>query len=302
MRKSTLTLALFLFTSVTTFARGVPDGAEVALSPGDSKVGSYTSSLEGFNTVSYWIEGPTGLIVIDTQFLPSAAEQLIDWAEKTTGKKIVLAIALHPNPDKFNGTAVFQKHGIRVVTSEQVLKLIPAVHKLRKSWFYDRFKPDYPADEPKPESFGNKTTELQAGGIIVKAHVLGPGCSAAHVVVEYGKHVFVGDLVTQGFHSWLELGLLKEWLNRLNEIRDIEPTFVHTGRGGSGYDDLLDREEKYLSTVIRIVKSHQPKKGMALSEKTSKKIFDEIIAAYPSYDNARFVENGLEAVWAKLAQ
>ena len=232
---------------------------DVTFASGDSRVGSYISSWKGFRTSSYWIEGPTGLILIDTQFLPSAAEEFLNLAEKWTGKKAVLAIVLHPNPDKFNGTAVFQKRGVRVVTSEQVLAKIPEVHQLRTKWFYDDFKPDYPIAEPRPESFGSHTADLTAGGITVKAHVLGAGCSDAHVVVEYEGHFFVGDLITQGFHSWLELGLLDEWLKRLAEIRTFQLKWVHTGRGGSGDADLIDRQEEYLKTVLQVVRKRRPR-------------------------------------------
>jgi glyoxylase-like metal-dependent hydrolase (beta-lactamase superfamily II) len=277
----------------------VPVKAAITLEHGDPRVGSYVSSWDGFHTSSYWIEGPTGLILIDSQFLLSAAAEFVDFAERTTGKKAVLAIILHPNPDKFNGTEVFQRRGIRVVTSAEVLAAIPAVHKLRTEWFYERFKPDYPAVEPRPESFGSVTTDLTAGGITVKARVLGAGCSSAHVVVEYDGHVFVGDLVTQGFHSWLELGLLEEWLKRLDEIAALKPSVVHTGRGGSGADDLIDREKQYLRSVIKIVRAHHPRQGSELSDALSAKILAEIVARYPAYDYAKFVENGLDAVWAK---
>ena len=276
--------------------------ASVTLEHGDPRVGSYVSSWNGFHTSSYWIEGPTGLILIDTQFLLSAADEFVDLAERTTGKKAVLAIVLHPNPDKFNGTAVFQRRGIRVVTSAQVLAKIPAVHKLRTEWFYEQFKPDYPAVEPRPESFGDATTSLSAGGITLKAHVLGRGCSDAHVVVEYDGHVFVGDLITQGFHSWLELGFLDEWLRRLDEITAMHPSFVHTGRGGSGEDDLIDRERQYLKSVVAIIRAHHPRKGSELSDAMSDKILAEIVARYPAYDYPKFAENGLEAVWAGQAR
>lgn len=286
----------------TTAAGGTTARPEVTLTHGDARIGSYVSSWDGFRTSSYWIEGPTGLILIDTQFLPSAANEFVDWAERATGKKAVLAIVLHPNPDKFNGTETLQKRGIRVVTSAQVLANIPGVHRLRTEWFYDRFKPDYPVAVPKPESFGATTTALTAGGITVKAHVMNAGCSLAHVVVEYDGHVFVGDLITQGFHSWLELGLLREWLDRLDQIAALKPAHVHTGRGGSGEDDLIDRERQYLKTVIAIVTKYHPRKGRELSDATSEKILKEIVARYPAYDYPRFVENGLEQVWDRLAR
>ncbi len=272
------------------------------MTQGDGRIGTYVSSWKGFRTSSYWIEGPDGLILIDTQFLPSASEEMLNWAEKVTAKKAKLAIILHPNPDKFNGTELFQKRGIRVVTSSQVLSLIPAVHKLRTSWFFESFKPDYPTEVPKPESFGDKTTELKAAGLTVKAHVLGKGCSDAHVVVQFEDNVFVGDLATIGFHSWLELGQPEEWLKRIEEINAMEPTYVRTGRGGSGDADVLTRESEYLNTVIRTFKSFHPKKGKALKKSDSEKIVKTILQKYPSYDYPNFIENGVAEVWKSLSK
>ncbi|MEQ1876893.1 MAG: lipoprotein, partial [Bdellovibrionia bacterium] len=171
-------------------------GARVTLEPGDFRVGTYISRPNGFSTASYWIEGPKGLVFVDTQFLLSAAGEMIDWAEKATGKKVILGIVLHPNPDKFNGVEVFKKRNIPVVTSDQVRTLIPSVHQDRHHWFYERYKPDYPDQAPIPETFGNSTRVLEQAGVPIKVHTLGPGCSEAHVVVEFEKHVFVGDLVS----------------------------------------------------------------------------------------------------------
>ncbi len=107
----------------------------------DPRVGTYVSKPWGFSTSSYWIEGPDGLVLIDTQFLPSAAIEAVTWAEQVTGKKVVTAIVLHPNPDKYNGTAVLQARGIEVLTSAQVAAAIPSVHEGRKRSFYARYKP-----------------------------------------------------------------------------------------------------------------------------------------------------------------
>jgi glyoxylase-like metal-dependent hydrolase (beta-lactamase superfamily II) len=275
--------------------RRLPDKAQVTLTPGDPTIGTYVSVERGFTTSSYWIEGPKGLIFIDTQFLLSAAEESIDWAEKVTGKKVQLAIVLHPNPDKFNGTQVFQKRGIKVVTADQVIQLIPAVHKDRYESFYERFKPDYPADAPVLASFGDHTTELSAGGVTVKAHVLGQGASGAHVVVEYHGALFPGDLVANLHHSWLEIGKTEEWLKRLDEMRALKPEFIYPGRGPAGGAELLDREEAYLRKVIEIVKAEKPK-GTPTDE-TVERIKAKIQSAYPFYGNSYFLYLGIPAEW-----
>ncbi len=280
--------------------REVPDGAQLVLQKGDARVGTYTSSTKGFETSSYWLEGPTGLIFIDTQFLLSAGEEALNWAERATGKKVELAIVLHPNPDKFNGTGIYQKRGIRVVTSDQVRELIPAVHKLRHGWFYDRYKPDYPNDLSLPESFGKATTELSAGGIKVTAHVLGKGCSNAHVVVEFEGHLFPGDLVTNLNHSWLELGLVDEWLKRVAELQELEPDYVHPGRGVSGGAELLDRQELYLKTVQRLVKNAKPR--LPPNEKKAEAIVEKLQELYPGYGFVHFIHIGIPEVMAEQAK
>jgi glyoxylase-like metal-dependent hydrolase (beta-lactamase superfamily II) len=278
-----------------------PAGSQVTLtSSGDSRVGTYVSSSWGFSTSSYWIEGPEGLILIDTQFLPSAAEEFVDWAEQVTGKKAVLAIVLHANPDKFNGTDVLRKRGIRVVTSEQVRAAIPHVHEIRTAMFYDRYKPDYPTQAPVPDSFGPATTELSAGGVTVKAHVMGAGCSEAHVVVEYEGHLFAGDLIANNAHSWLEIGKTDEWLKRIDEMKALKPKYVHPGRGPSGTAGLLDMERAYLERVITEVAAEKPQ-GASTDEALGR-IRSRLLAAYPGLRFDVFLGIGLPAEWERQAR
>lgn len=263
-------------------------------------VTEFTSSPWGFSTSSYWIEGPTGLIAVDTQFLPSEAERMIASAEKQTGKKFVLAVVLHANPDKFNGTAVFQKHGVKVVTSRQVKELLPSVHAKRTKAFYDRYAPDYPKELPSPDVFGDQTTAMSAAGLTFQLHVLGAGCSEAHVVLEWEKHVFVGDLVGNGVHSWLEIGKTDEWLKRLDEIQALSPSRVHPGRGTSGPASLLSDERTYLETVIGIVKQEKP--TLPMQDDAFERAKTKIVAAYPKHGFPVFLEIGLPAEWARQAR
>ena len=107
-------------------------------------VGVYTSPVKSFSTASYWLVGQGGLVMLDTQFLPKEGLEALQKAQTATGKKASHALVLHPNPDKFNGTAAYQALGVQVLTAEQVAREIPAVHVIRLGWFADDFKPDYP--------------------------------------------------------------------------------------------------------------------------------------------------------------
>lgn len=281
--------------------RAILPAAQWTLANGDGRVGAYVSKPFGFSTSSYWIEGPTGLILIDTQFLPSAAEELVLWAEKVTGKKAVLAVVLHPNPDKFNGTETLQKRGIRVVTSRQVLDRIAPVHELRSKWFGNRYKLDYPATTPAPEAFGEATTVLAAAGIEIRLHVLGFGCSAAHVAATYDGHLFTGDLVSNNTHAWLEIGQIGAWLQRLAELKALEPDHVHPGRGPSAGPELLDAQAAYLREVQALVvaeRSRQPVgQRKADDEAGIERVRQQMVARYPAHDYPIFLALGLPAVW-----
>jgi len=272
----------------------IADAEIILRHSGSPQVGTYESKPEGFSTRSYWIEGPTGLVLIDTQFLLSAAQEAVDWAERTTGKKVVLAVVLHPNPDKFNGTGALRTRGIRVITSAQVASLIPSVHADRYRSFFKRFQPDYPAEYTLPEVFGDRSTEIEAAGLKLKLHVLGAGASAAHVVVEWNKHVFTGDLVAHLGHAWLELGLVNEWLARLNDIWAMEPEHVHPGRGPSGSDELLERQEAYLRRALALMRKH------AREPKAVEKVRALLENEYIGYSNPFFLTVGLPEVQARI--
>jgi glyoxylase-like metal-dependent hydrolase (beta-lactamase superfamily II) len=274
-------------------------GASAASFAADPRIGQYVSSAWTFATSSFWISGPAGLVLVDTQFLPSGALEAAALAEQATGQRLVTAFVLHANPDKFNGTSALQRRGAQVLTSRQVLAAMPAIHEKRVAAFYERYKPDYPLEMPTPAAFGAATTQLRAAGLPLTAHVLGPGCSDAHVVLQFEDQLFVGDLVANGAHSWLEIGRTDAWLQRIAELEALRPRFVHPGRGPSGGPELLTRQRVYLEQVIALVAAEQP------SGPPDKAALARVRAAlelrYPGHRFPVFLEIGLPAEWRRQA-
>ncbi len=267
------------------------------MSTAEVPVGTFTSRPFFFETNSHWIEGPEGLILIDTQFLPDVGILALEKAERVTGKKVVLAVVLHPNPDKFNGAAALRARGVRVITSEQVAAEIPAVHALRKTWFFEKYSPDYPSDAPEIERFGNVTQTVDAGGLTLKFHVFGVGCSRAHVVVEVDGAVFVGDLVSSGAHAWIELGLLPEWMETLDAVAQLKPSRVFVGRGPSGGPELIAAQRAYLLAVWERVRAEKPSEDPSPAVLAA--LEADIEAAYPTYGYDAFTRIGLPEVWKR---
>lgn len=272
-----------------------PPLAEGARLERDHGVLVYRSRPWGFDTNSFFLEGPEGLVMIDTQFLPSAAEEAVEAAQARTGKEVVLAIVLHPNPDKFNGTALLQARGIRVVTSAEVATTIPEVHALRSRWFHDRYAPDYPEAVPAPEI--TNRARLEVAGLELTLHRLGPGCSHAHLAVAHEGHLFVGDLVASGTHAWLELGLLEAWHERLDELEALSPTAVHPGRGRSGGPAVIAEQRRYLRAVTAEVASAQA--ANLDRDRGVERAKQALIQRYPERRYRVFLELGLPAVWRR---
>jgi glyoxylase-like metal-dependent hydrolase (beta-lactamase superfamily II) len=271
-------------------------------------VGTFTSPTRTFATASYWIEGVDGVVMIDTQFLPKEGLQAVEAAERATGKKVLTAIVLHPNPDKFNGTAAYQARGIRVITSAQVKALIPAVHQIRYGWFFNEYAPDYPKDAAVPDVFGEATTTMTIAGLPLKLHVLGRGASGAHVVVQWinpqqenTNHLFVGDLINPDNHAWLELGHISDWRQRLQEIRQLTaqlPSAIHPGRGQTGSVALIDKQDAYLRDVQAIVRAaKQTSTADELGLFTKWQLQREIEQKYSALGYPIFMRDGLAAVW-----
>ncbi len=266
----------------------------------DYQIGSYTSSAWGFNTNSYWIEGPDGVVLIGTQFLPSAANEAVDLAESVTGKKVVMAIVLHANPDKFNGTATLKARGIKVVSSKQVVELIPGVDKTRREWFYDRYKPDYPEKLVLPDALWEKTQEFDAAGLRFKAYLIRGAVSEAHLLIVIDGHLFSGDLISNKYHAWMALGKSKQWLARLEEIRKfINPVVIHPGRGYAMKGEaLLSQQENYLRFVNKKIAEFYT--GGEITRQDKKDIIKAITNKYPAYGLKYFLNIGIPAEWEQI--
>lgn len=293
--------------SATTIATADYDGTWARV-PDAPQVGRYVSSAWGFSTVSYWIEGPQGVVLVDTQFLPSAAEELVEIAERQTGKPVVAALVLHANPDKFNGTATLEARGIEVLTSAQVLDKIPEIHQKRVAAFGERYAPDYPTALPQPKSFGDASTTLHRAGLDLRVHVLGPGCSGAHVALEWDGHLFVGDLVANDAHSWMELGLSDEWLARIDELQALGAEHVHPGRGASGGPELLGAQARYLRRVQALIEAehaalrqggHPPSEAEV--DEALARVRQTLAQEHPGYRYEVFLAIGLPAEWRRVS-
>lgn len=262
----------------------------------DYQIGQYISPAKGYSSNSYWIEGPDGVVLIDTQFLPSAALEAVSIAESVSGKPVVMAIVLDANPDRFNGVQVLSQRGIPVVSAKPVIEQISEAHN--KTWpiFHPRLSPDYPDQLVLPEAAWTETTDFSAAGLKFRAYVIRQGVSKSHLLIELDGHLFTGNLVVNKYHPWPG-GHSRLWLMRLDEIaRHIAPRVIHPGRGYPMQAEvLLKQQGQYLKDLQQAVAKVYT--GGEISELDQQDITQAMIKAYPQYGHERFLRYLVPAEW-----
>lgn len=266
------------------------------------RIGTYFSPDRKRSSNSYWIEGPGGLVLIDTQLLISDTQELLRVAESITGKKVQMAIILQPSAQKFNGAATLVSRGIRVVSSSQVVDFIPQVDKQSREKYLTNFSTDYPPELKLPEALWDKTQEFEAAGLRFKAYIVRDAVSEAHLLIGLDGNLFVGDLIMQGEHVNLESVDLKRWKERLEEIKKfVDPEIIYPGKGyAMAGDDLLAQQESYLDSIRKSIAEYYT--GGKISEADIRDIVEKIQHQYPHYKNAHLLEQSVIDAWESKRQ
>ncbi|MGH8595910.1 MAG: hypothetical protein ACREXT_04550 [Gammaproteobacteria bacterium] len=122
----------------------------------------------------------------------------------------------------------------------------------------------------------------------------------AHIAVQLDAHLFVGDLLANKHHAWLERGAVDAWLETLAILQGLEPKYVYPGRGYAAGPTLLARQAEYLRRFDAEVKAAHPQEELADAQK--KVLVKAIERLYPDYRNAFFINLGVSALWDKYAR
>lgn len=271
------------------------------------KIGEYRSSIDELGSKSYWIEGPDGLVLIDTQYLDSDTQALVDIAQNVTGKKVRLAIVLHAVPARFNGVSKLRKMGINVVSAETVVNDIAesvAVSDSSILHFSETLKQKYQHDVLQwdkatslPNVMWKQTQEFDAAGLHFKAYVIRDAVSNAHLLIQIGEHLFVGDLLSPKYHANLLKGKSRQWLERLDEIEKfVGQGIAHPGKGyAMKTRTLVAMQREYLHSFRNLMAEFYT--GGELSEGDQQLITARMQKNFPDYKSTYLIPGAIAAEW-----
>jgi len=208
-------------------------------------------------------------------------------------------VVLAPTPAQFNGTAMLQRHGVKVYTSQQVASAIPAVHAHALRQLSKLFGRDYPATEPRPSVFGDSSRPMRIAGVEFFLRTLGPGQAAAHVAVEYDGQLFAADLIAGPVHPLLFGGRWDAWFQRLQELRARKPRRVYPAHGEPGGIAVLANQMIYIKQLMELVAAENPQ--LPAARDAQARVKEKMMLAYPAYASPENLDGLVAAEWQRQA-
>lgn len=287
---------------------------------------TFTSDEHGFKTHSVFYDDGEEVIVVDAQFLPSIADQLIDTIRDKTDSPITKVIVTHPNPDKFNGLGRFKELGAEIISSQATADDLPMVHAYKRNFWVNVAgainAEDYPELTKIDVTYSNKKVlTTKTGEHITLIQLPGDAMSSDHTVVLFNDKdaLFVGDLIHNGTHAWLEGPLhngvpqpnISAWIKTLEQLRDIDAHKVLGGRGDWGdLDNSVEEQIIYLQRVDDIIDEYIQSNENLTTELASTEaaqkhyslVTDQIGDAFPAYKMPAMVQYSVYALLNQRAK
>jgi glyoxylase-like metal-dependent hydrolase (beta-lactamase superfamily II) len=263
-----------------------------------AEISRFVSSEKAFAVNSWLVPTRTGIVVIDTQFTVSAADQLLD-AVKHTGRPLRAIIITHPHPDHFNGTC--RLLGLAKVPVYATQATIEGVHATadakRAQW-----KPAYGADYPDSTCAPDHTLAIGASwvidGVTFEARDYGPGESLTEsIVLAPTLHAaFVGDLIYNRVHPWLAEGRSGQWLTQLDRLPKEIPTdwTLYPGHGDSGGIAVIAAQRDYIRDFRERTQAAASSTGLTVDAKQS--VVEETRRLHPGWALEMLIPLNADAV------
>ena len=240
-------------------------------------------------------------LVFDAMLTPQAGESLGREAERLTGRPVGLLVNSHYHGDHVRGSAAVG--AVHVVSTARVRDLVaergpvhlrsdrdeagrdlarlrsgdwkvgPVERTVYEGWFEGILAtpPDL-AFRPPDVTFER---EMVVHGPRRTARILtfGGGHSPSDVLVYLPDEriVFLGDLLSVGFHPSMADGQPEEWVRILGEVRGLGVERAVPGHGRVGDDAAIREMERYLATVL----------GAAREARAQGRQRDELVASLP---------------------
>jgi cyclase len=197
-----------------------------------------------------------GVVVVDSQINPRAAEAMLREIRKLTAKPILYLINTHAHGDHTfanhvihpaRGIIAHERAKVALATrGAQMLKAYPGLVGTRNAEGAKVTLPTITLTDQMTLPITDRTIVLR---------YLGIGHTVGDIVVWLPDErvLFSGDLVVVNQLPWLGEGETREWLKTLARLKTLPFEHLIPGSGPVGDRRSVERFERYLSGVRRVV-------------------------------------------------
>lgn len=267
-----------------------------------------TSSERTFYTNAYIIETDNALVVVDTLMINSDALLLRQHIEKID-KPLIAIIITHGHPDHYNGTEVISNNpnNVPIISTKGVRDCIQNTFDSKEAKWRPYFGKDWPEHKILPNQIVADGDIIDLDGLHYSFRDLGAAESSSDLFFTVGKNksaVFVGDVVFNKMHGFMNDGNTTQWLQVLKQLSNelINVKDLYTGHGSPGNtSELIQNQMEYISQYRACIKmTTNANIDSNISHAQKKLIEKNLIALYPNYQLVSFIQAGIEAVYQEL--
>ena len=274
----------------------------------DGGVHVYSSPDFTFGVNSLYLTTPDGVAVLDSQMLPRHAEQVVRDIRARTDAPIRYVSNSHHHPDHVFGNPVFVDAGAELVSSYFTARMIDGTASSDLLFLMGMYGKHAPQTFAVPRTTFVRSRELWLGKTVVQLFefadsttVSGEAVNMTLAWLPQSKVLHVGDTVEPGSHTFFAEGVsVPDWLVQLGHLRELvnelRPRVIVPGHGTPGDAGMIDAQERYLTTVARMVEDYCRGGEVPLDDDAWAKLRQEIVNAFPDYRNPIPLDLSLEMV------
>ncbi len=219
------------------------------------EVSTYAATDGGLGVNSHLLMGAREAMLIDTQFLVSEAQRVIEWV-KGTGKQLTTIFLTHEHPDHHFGTKTIKAAfpGARVLATAATAEAIAKTAEAKMAQWRPVYGDDIPNEIEHPEPHVGATLEFE--GRELSLIELGAGESETGTVLHLPeeKLLLSADFVYHQVFAWIVANHPDRWvvaLRALDALANVER--VLPGHGPPGGRALITDMIEYLKAFADIV-------------------------------------------------
>lgn len=266
-----------------------------------------TSTPRSFSTNAYVIETKHAVVVVDTFMIVPDAQGLLELLN-SIGKPLIAIIITHGHPDHYNGTATLLEGftNVPVISTKGITDCIRDSVDAKEIKWKPFFGDEWPSEKILPNMWVKDKDSIELDGLNYFFSDLGAAESSSDLYFVLGSKksaVFVGDVVFNQMHSFMNDGHSCQWLVVLNQLADdlkgVGTLFTGHGQPGDPVE-LINAQIKYVNTYQYQV-SRLAKGKASLNNEQKSKLEEIMVEAFPLYELRGFIQAGAASVAMELA-